>query len=179
MGFFESETWTSIGNFFTFIGVVSTIFAFVRFFYNCKKKEWRDNVEINDYDNDYDVEKNEKSPIYSKQLWNEESTYAGIIVFKPTNCIISKLEIIQLNPETGKPEKTIETFKNISPETPVCIKTERAESASQYRLRWYSDYGEYYDYDLMENGRNGDNSIVGVIYKKNIITTIRKFFGMK
>ena len=43
IGFFGSETWAPVGNFFTLIGVVSTTFAFARFFYNCKKKEWGGN----------------------------------------------------------------------------------------------------------------------------------------
>lgn len=178
LAFFESETWTFIGNFFTFVGIISTVFTIVRFFHNCKQKEWSDNVEINDYDSNYDIECNEKSPIYSK-VWDEKSPYAGVIVFKPTNCIIPKLEILQLNPENEKPLKTIERFKNISPETPICIKVERAECIPKYRLRWYSDYGEYYDYDLTENRRNGINNIVGVVYKKNIFTTIRKIFEWK
>lgn len=178
VNFFNSPQWTPIGNFFTFLGIISPIFLFFRFLHNCKHKEWKDNVAIYNYDNDYDVEANEMSPIYSK-VWDEQSPYAGIIVFKPSNCIITKLEIILLNLETQKAERVIETFKNVSPDTPVCLKIERAEALPQYRLRWYSDYGEYYDYNLEENRRTGINDITGVIYKNNFITTIRKLFEWK
>lgn len=178
LSFFSSPKWTLIGNGFTLLGIISPIFICIRFLHNCKQNEWNDNIAINVYDSNYKVEISETAPIISG-IWDEESPYASVIVFKPTNCVIRKLKIIQLNPETEKPLRTIKCFKNISPETPVCIKTEMADCIPQYRLRWYSDYGEYYDYDLIENSRNGINSISGVVYKKNIFTAIRKFLEWK
>lgn len=175
--FLESSIWNPIGNFFAFFGIISAIFFLVRARHNSKIKEWNDNISIKDYGADYDLEKTEKSPIYSK-IWDDESSFSKIIVFKPVNCIIPKFKVMQVNPLNLK-RKTIEAFKDISPETPFCIKVERAETIPSYCLRWYSDYGEYYDYEITENGRNGINTIEGVIYNKNIITRIRRLLEWK
>ncbi len=176
--FFDEPIWGTIGNFFTAFGFISTLVAIIRYFHNRKIPNWQDNVSIKDYPPDYDVESTEKSPIYSK-LWSDlPNPYETIIIFKPIGTVIPKMKVIKLDIEE-KPEKTIEVFKNITPDDSICFRIERAECIPSYKIRWYSEFGEFSEHFFDENCRNGINTVDGACYKATILSTIRRIIGFR
>ncbi len=176
--FFNEPIWGTVGNLFTAIGFISTVVAIIRFFHNRKISNWQENVSIKDYPPDYDVESTEKSPIYSK-LWNDPpNPFETVIVFKPVGTVISKLKVIELD-INEKPVKTIEIFKNITPVDSICFRIERAENISSYKIRWYSEFGEYSEHYFTTNRRNGNSTVEGSCYKATFLSTIRRIFGFR
>lgn len=176
--FFTDPSWDAVGNFFTLIGIISPIIAIFRFVHNSRIKNWQDNVSIQDYPSDYDVELNEKNAIYSK-IWTETpDTCISTIIFKPKNTIISKLEIISLDMD-GKATGIVDTFKKISPDDSICFRIKRAENIPLYKLKWYADFGEYSEYCFDENRRNGDNEVKGTCYKATFFSIVRRIIGFR
>lgn len=175
--FFQGSFWNTIGNIFTAIGVLSTFFSIIRFIHNARKKRWNGNVSIKDYPADYDVEMEFRNTIYSK-VW-EESDSLGIatIVFRPIDCVIPKLKVIQLD-ENGKSGCIVETFHNLTPDDAVCFRLERAECIARYKIRWYSDFGEYSEHFFQDNLRNGINTVNGAEYHTSFLSAIRKALGL-
>lgn len=95
--FFSAPFFEPIGNFFTVIGILGSIIAVLRFAHNSRIENWQDNVSIQDYPADYDVELFEKNAIYSK-IWTETpDAYMSTVVFKPKGMVISKLMVIKLD----------------------------------------------------------------------------------
>ncbi len=177
-GLFSGPIWGTIGNFFTSVGIISTVISIIRYMYNSKLPNWQDNVSIKDYPSDYDVELSEKKPIYST-LWIDRLDSVGtVIVFKPVGTVIPKLKVIKLD-INEKPVKTIEIFKHITPNESICFRIERAENMSLYKIRWYSEFGEYSEHYFNENRRNGNNAIAGACYKTTFFSTIRRIFGFR
>ena len=174
--FLASNLWDYVANIFTIYGIISVVFSIIRYFNNGKFEEWRGNISITDFEKDYDIEGLARRVIYSEIL-DDNSEYATTIVFSPVNCVVNKLKVIKLNSE-GKEESTVEEFKKLTPETPVCFKIERAECIPKYKLRWYIEFGEYCEYQFIENRRNGINEISGSIYKKNFLSKIKKSLGL-
>lgn len=178
IGFFGEPIWETIGNCFTAVGVISTFVAIIRFFHNRKIPNWQDNVSIKDYPSNYDVDSREKNPVYSI-LWDDTpNSIAPIIVFKPIGTVISTLKVIKLG-IGEKPVETIEKFKHTTPNDSICFRIERAENMSLYKIRWYSEFGEYSEYYFNENRRNGKNAISGACYKATFFSTIRRIFGFR
>lgn len=155
-------------------GGISLLLCVVRFFHNRKMVSWADSAIIKDYDPEYDFEMEEKNPIYAKIARPTE--YTSLVMFKPQNCVIRKLEIIRLR-QNGKVKRIAETYHNLSPETPVFFHIERAECITRYKLKWYLDFGDYCEYELVENGRNGINDSEGAVYHSTWISNLRKAFG--
>ena len=155
-------------------GGISLLLCVLRFFHNRKMVSWTDSAIIKDYDPEYDFEMAEKNPIYAKIARPTE--YTALVMFKPQNCVIKKLEIIRLR-QNGKVKRIAETYRNLSPETPVFFHVERAECITRYKLKWYLDFGDYCEYELVENGRNGINDSEGAVYHSTWISNLRKAFG--
>ena len=176
--FFSLSYWNVIGNIFTAIGILSTIFMIIRFFHENGLKEWKCNVSIEDYPANYDIESNFKDARCSKVWTNPPSDYDVIIVFQPVDCIIRKLEVIRLD-TNGLKIDTLENFRNITPEEAICFRTERSECSPRYKIRWYSDYGEYAEYSFAENCRNGITRITGRTYHTTPVSFLRKAFGLR
>lgn len=175
---FEESFWGTVGNIFTAVGIISSVIAVIRFAHNSRIINWQENVSIQDYPFDYDVESHEKNAIYSK-LWTETpDEYMSTIIFKPKSTVISKLEVISLDTD-GKALKKIDVFKKISPDDSVCFRIERAECIPLYKLRWYADFGEYSEHYFDENRRNGRNEVEGTCYKATFFSVIRRIFGFK
>lgn len=176
--FFSLNYWSAVGNFFTAVGILSTILAIIRFIHENHLDEWKGNISIKDYPSTYDIESNFKDAEYSKIWSNDPSDFNVIIVFQPVDCIIRKLKVIKLD-ENMKKVKTIETFKNITPDDAICFCTERAETIPRYKIRWYTDYGKYADHFFSENRRNGINDITGEKYHASFASILRKTIGLR
>lgn len=159
----------------TIEGVVSIIILIARSIHNNKLPTWKDNVSITDHESTYDVEQEAKKVKYSKEIW-EDMDCSNKIVFRSIGGIIPKLEVIKINCETGE-ANTMETYENIKPDEAICFLAERAETQPRYKLRWYSDYGEYAEHLLTENLRNGFNEVSGVEYKTTLRSKLRKLLG--
>lgn len=175
--FFELPIWDALENLFTCIGVFSVLWAGVQFIHNTRLKTWKSNFSITDFPGDYDVEQNELNAIYTK-LWSEEDDYLSTIVFKPVDCVIPKMKVIELN-EEGKKKRNLETFRNLTPEDSVCFRLERCECIPKYKIRWYADYGEYCEHYFHENLRNGITEVAGAVYYATPLSVIRKILGLK
>ena len=170
--------WEVAGNILTVIGAISLFVALIRFVHNSRLKKWSDNVSIRDYPYNFDVEMAEHNAIYSG-IWTDEPTeYMSTIVFKPVGCVISKLKVISLN-EEGQINGTIEVYKNLTPNDAVCFRIERAECIPPFKIKWYSDFGEYSEHFFSDNMRNGINSVDGTIYHATALSTIRRVLGLK
>lgn len=176
--FFNSSYWALISNVFTAIGVISVILAIVRFVHNRRRKEWKSNVSIQDYSTDYDVEMECRNAIYSK-VWTEEPTVGiSTIVFRPVDCVIPKLEVYGFD-SNGKKDGVIESFSDLTPEDAVCFRLERAECIPQYKIRWYSEYGEYAEHVFSDNLRNGINTVDGIEYRINFVSVLRRALDLR
>ena len=175
--FFEHSIWNILGNLFTFIGVLSSVLAVIQFVHNSKLKTWKNNFCIKDFPADYDVEQNVLNAIYTK-LWCEPDEYLTTIIFTPVDCVISKVELIELDLE-GKTKKVIETFENLTPEDSLCFRLERYECIPKYKIKWYSDYGEYCEHYFHENGRNGITEVNGAVYHATPMSVIKKILGLQ
>ena len=167
--------WEKLDTTLNVIAVFSIIIGIIRYFNNRNKLTWRDNVSITEHDKDYDYERFEKQPIYTKICIPNE--YCVMIKFKPVNCVIRKMEIILLD-SGGKPKRVLEKYKDLTPDTPVCFLVERAELIPRYQIKWYSDFGEYCVHDLRENLRNGNNNVEGAVYRKTWLSRIRRILGL-
>lgn len=167
--------WGKLDTTLNVIAVFSIIIGIIRYFNNRNKLTWRDNVSITEHDKDYDYERFEKHPIYTKICIPNK--YCVMIKFKPVNCVIRKMEIILLD-SGGKPKRVLEKYKNLTPDTPVCFLVERAELIPRYQIKWYSDFGEYCVHDLRENLRNGNNNVEGAVYRKTWLSRIRRILGL-
>lgn len=170
--------WDTVGNILTVIGVISLIVAFIRFIHNCRLKKWSNNVSIQDYPFDFDVEMAEHNAIYSDVWTNEPTEYMSTIVFKPVGCVVPKLKVISLN-EEGQRKKTVKVYKNLTPNDAVCFRIERAECIPLFKIKWYSDFGEYSEHFFSDNMRNGINGIDGAVYHATVLSTIRRILGLK
>ena len=73
----------------------------------------------------------------------------------------------------------METFKNLTPEDSLCFRLERTECIPKYKIRWYSDYGEYSEHYFHENLRNGITEVNGAVYYATLFSVIRKILGLK
>lgn len=177
--FFSNTIWESVGNIFVFLSILEIILIILRFFHNGRKKNWRSNVQIHDYLYNYDPEEKERKARYSK-IWDDTpSEYMVTVVFKPVDCVISKLKVILLDEGVGKKGRTIETFTNLTPDDAICFRLERAECIPCAKLRWYSDFGEYSEHYFSENRRNGINNIDGTEYHATFISLIRQALGFQ
>lgn len=176
----ENTGWfATVGGFFdsilTVTGICSLILSFIRIIHNCMVKNWSHNVTIQDYDPDYDYEMKQKNPYYAKIC--RKTQYTSLIVFRPVDCIIRKMQIIRLDNE-GRKKRVAKTFRNLTPETPVCFHAERAECIPRYKIRWYTDFGEYCEHILEENCRNGINDLEGAQIHTSWISFVRKALGL-
>lgn len=176
LSFFMEPYWEVIGNILTAVGVISPVIIVVRFIHNNRNKKWQDNVSIQDHPSDYDVELSEKNAIYSS-IWTETpNPCMSTIIFKPIGTVISKLKVMSLDMD-GKAKK-IEVFKKITPDDSICFRIERAECMPKFKLRWYTDFGDYSEHYFTENGRNGINSVEGACYKATFLSLVRRAFGL-
>lgn len=155
-------------------GGASLLLCVVRFFHNRKMVSWTDSAIIKDFNAEYDYEMEEKSPIYAKISRSNE--YTSLVMFKPVNCVIRKLEIIRLR-QNSKETRIRKIYHDLTPETPVFFHVERAECITRYKLKWYLDFGDYCEYEIVENCRNGINDSEGAVYYSTWISNIRKAFG--
>lgn len=150
----------------------------VRFVHNRRRKEWKSNVSIQDYPTDYDVEMECRNAIYSK-IWTEEPTVGiSTIVFRPVDCVIPKLEVYGFD-SNGKKDGVIESFSDLTPEDAVCFRLERAGCIPQYKIRWYSEYGEYAEHVFSDNLRNGINTVDGIEYRINFVSVLRRALDLR
>ena len=171
--------WDVLTNFFTFLGVMGVGITIIRFIYNKRKRYWYSNVEIHDYAYNYDPEEKEYHAIYSK-IWDDApSEYMVTVVFKPIDCIITKLKVMSIDETTGKLSKTIEKFTNLTPNDAVCFRLVRAECIPCIKLRWYSEFGEYSEHVFLENMRNGINDVNGTEYHPTFLSIIRQILGFR
>lgn len=171
----EWDVWGKLDTALNVIALISIFLGILRYINNRNKQVWRNDVSITEHDRNYDYERYEKEPIYTKICLPTE--YCVLIKFKPVNCIVRKMEIIRLNTE-GKKQYVLKKFENLTPDTPVCFLVERAELIPRYRIKWYSDFGEYCVHDLSENLRNGNNTVEGAIYHQTWLSRIRKILGI-
>ena len=169
--------WETIETILAFFGFAGIILSAFRLIFALKKQTWRTDVRIADYPNDYNAEDNEQFPIFSKVCCSHDP-YSNIIIFKPIDCIISCLEVKEVT-STCKPGKTVEVFKDITPEDSVCFSVVRAETIPSHMLRWYSEYGEYGEHYFGANLRNGINGIEGYKYQKTLLSIIRKMLDIR
>ena len=170
----EYPIWSILDTILNVIALASIFLAVLRYFNNRNKKVWNADVLITDHELDYDYEQDEKNPRFTTICPPPE--YGVLIKFKPVNCVVRKMEIIRLDQE-GKPKHVLKRFKNLTPDTPVCFKMERAEVIPRYRIKWYLDFGEYCIHDLSENLRNGNNNVEGAICQQTVLSKIRKTLG--
>lgn len=167
-----------IENILSVIGAISLVLTVIRCIYNCTRTTWDENIDIKDYPPNYDFSDFRTPPTHSEKLWDSSSPHAPIIVFTPINCVISKLKVIALD-ENEQEAQTIETFKKITPDHPVCFRIERAECLTRYKLKWYSSFGRWSEHLLNENGFSGINSIHGAPYHYTALSFIRLTLGFK
>ena len=141
-------------------------------------KNGKVNVSIQDYSTDYDVEM-EMSECDLFEIWTEEPTVGiSTIVFRPVDCVIPKLEVYGFD-SNGKKDGVIESFSDLTPEDAVCFRLERAECIPQYKIRWYSEYGEYAEHVFSDNLRNGINTVDGIEYRINFVSVLRRALDLR
>lgn len=169
--------WEAAETILAFFGLAGIILSAFRLFFALKKQTWRTDVRITDYPNDYNAEDNEINAIYSRTCYHF-SPYSNLIIFKPIDCIIPRLEVRTVS-NVGEPGERIEVFKNVDPQDSICFMLERAETIPSYMLRWYSEYGEYGEHYFCENRRNGINGLEGYRYQKTLLSIVRKMLDIK
>lgn len=169
--------WEAVETILAFFGLAGIILSALRLFFALKKQTWRTDVRITDYPSDYNAEDNEINAVYSRTCYHF-SPYSNLIIFKPIDCIIPRLELRDVS-IVGKPGKVIEVFKNVAPRDSICFMIERAETIPSRMLRWYSEYGEYGEHYFCENRRNGINGLEGYRYQKTLLSIVRKMLEIK
>lgn len=79
----------------------------------------------------------------------------------------------------GKTDGVIDTFRDLTPEDAVCFRLERAECIPRYKIRWYSEYGEYAEHEFSDNLRNGINTVDGIEYHINFVSVLRRALDLR
>lgn len=176
---FQWNGWGIIENIFTAIGIASVIITIVRFIHERCRKEWKGNISIEDYSADCNVEELYKSPIYSSIWTNEPLSCMSTIVFRPVDCAIPKVKIYILDSKGEKYKREKKVYKNLTPESPLCFRIERAERLPRVKIRWYSDYGEYAEHFFEDNCRNEIDKVIGVEYHNSLVSILRRIFGLR
>ena len=64
-------------------------------------------------------------------------------------------------------------------EDAVCFRLERAECIPRYKIRWYSEYGEYAEHEFSDNLRNGINTVDGIEYHINFVSVLRRALDLR
>ena len=179
--------WDNLQNFLAIIGIVSIAVTILRIFWTlfCSS-EWIDNVKIEEYDmNIYPEGENHWFPEYYPYFQDDNAVenHATKNFFIPENTIINKVKLkklIDLNFENGKEKyETIHTFKSISPDKPICLIIERAETIPQYLIEWRTQYGGRARYYFCENLRDENNNERGFEYKYGPVSKVRKILDLK
>lgn len=175
-------------------GVIVVIIRIIWTFFTVKTV-WVDNVKINEYElSDPNKLESKDGPLKGKSVQyypeygvDEIPPYATYTVFEPEGIIIKKLKFKELmnedldnNTHDWKSKyKLKKEFKRIPPNRPICFIIERSEGLPSYKIEWKGDYGVKMTYDFGSNGRNGDNTSIGMECSYNPLTYLRKFLGLR
>ncbi len=144
------------------------------------RNEWRDNVTITDVaggelclDDCAKVFVDSDAPDFCR----------SVVEIKPRGCIIRKIRIKKLVPESINRRKlkykTVEKVLSVTPDFPLYMAVERGEAIARFMIEWRSDYGEKGEYYFYENLRNGDNDRDGICYSSGLFCKIRKLLGFR
>ena len=180
--------WDFINNALAVVGLVSLILTGIRVIWAfCSGgSEWVDNITIQEYPPGTDFEDKEEFPGMYPQFYEPmpHSKYACPNLVRPQNTILRNVVLKrEIWPEDMDLDKTtyrkVETFSQVSPDSPLCLTLERAETQPGYVLEWKTQYGGKARYFFYENCRNGDNSLHGVQYSYGPVARIRKILDLK
>lgn len=184
----EKNNMETIENILAIIGLVSLILTVIRviWVFFGSGTEWIDNINVTERPYDpKDEECEDGTGIYPTYFKDDADrlSYATATFITPQSTIIRKLKIKQVNDkslEKGKFKyKTVKTIKVVTPQRPLCVICERAETIPKYCIQWRVDYGGKATYYFSENLRDGNNDCKGIEYYFGFFSKIRKLLDLK
>ncbi len=177
----EFESINDTLSIFGLIGLITAIIRTVWVFFTANV-QWVNNIRIREIADDEHIYYAENGDCISPVIYTVDQEYATTLSFLPNNMIFKKMKLyeIKYRSDDCKEEKVLEkTFKNVSPQNPLIIKIEMAETIPRYMLAWKDEYGIKARYDFCMNGRDGNYNISGIVYTIGKWSKIRKILGLK
>lgn len=170
-----------IGTVITYISLIPAVIRAI-WIVAVSKVPYGETVKLRVYDTENDMRKTgENTSFYVHEIGSQE--YAQYNLFRPNNAIIKKMCLQEIqykyNGEEKRRHKTIEIFHGVSPQRPVCIKTERPEIFPQYMLTWKTTYGTKARYYFSYNGCTGQYDCNSISSKMGLWAKTRKVMGLE
>lgn len=170
------------------VGLVSLILTVIRVIWAFFSggSEWVDNITIQEYPPDTNFEDKDRFAGMYPQFYEPmpKSKFAWPNLIRPQSTILRNVVLKRaILPKdfdgTNETYRKVMTFRQVSPDSPLCLILERSELLPGYMLEWKTQYGGKARYYFYENRRNGDNSLHGVQYSYGPVARIRKILDLK
>ena len=181
----EPNIWDTLNILLAAIGMISIVITIIRIVWIfLGGEEWVDNIKIEELPLTEDLENRigMYPQYYPVTPWEATGEYCTQNLFIPQNTIIRKAKLKKVKFEEindALKYKTIHTFEQITPHSPICLVIERTEAIPTYMIEWKIEYGGKATYYFCDNLRNGDNSLNGIQYHYGIWAKVRKVLDLK
>lgn len=175
----------SIDNILSIVGLFSLIAVLVRIVWVlfAANTEWISGISIRLINNEEMLETAEDGDSIFAEEYCTEGHCITRLMFRPYDSIIRKMVLSRVEYQNGicvKPRLIKEkVFRDITPQHPLIIGTEMAETFPQYALTWKGDYGIKATYYFHVNNRDGNYQQSGMTYTIGFWTKIRKILELK
>ena len=181
----EINIFEIVNNFLAITGLISIFIAVIRFIWIFKEETiWIDDVKIIEYDINQQVTTQDESYIQYYPCYPEECTtdYVTQNIIMPQNKIIKKVVLKKVffhdSEKADYEYKTIKTFDEISPYTPLCLVIERTNAIPTYMIEWSTEYGAKVQYYFRDNNE-GVNNMSVFQYHYTFRSKVRKFLDLR
>ena len=168
------------------VGLVSLVTVVIRVFWMLfsTNTEWASDVCISEIkDLKMSEIDREGNCVFPEEYCTEESQYTTRLMFRPYGSIIKKMTLSQIEYKNDNFTRfkriNVKVFRNITPQRPLIVSTDMAETFPRYVLSWKGDYGIKAAYYFCMNARDRNYQSSGMTYTINLWTKIRKILGLK
>lgn len=180
----KNEIIVTMEQILTVVGIISVVVGFIRIIWSFTSNyEWIDDINIITLENEWEIYADSEGNVLSPTVCYLSESFGNVIMFKPKNTIIKKMYLFSEHYDEKKKkyikDKTIDIFRNISPNCPLCIRLDIPECFPIYAIAWKGIYGAKTKYEFSYNGRDGNYNLSGIIYHYGVIAKIRKVIGLK
>ena len=179
------ELIASIDNILSIVGFFSLITVLVRVIWVlfAANTEWVSSISMRVIKNEEMLETAEDGDSIFAEEYCTEGHYITRLMFRPHDSIIRTMVLSRVQYKNGnyvKPRLIKEkVFRDITPQHPLVIGTEMAETFPHYALTWKGDYGIKATYYFHVNNRDGNYQTSGMTYTIGFWTKIRKILELK
>lgn len=181
-----SSVSVAVDELLSIVGIISLVIAVIRIFwvFFSSNTEWASSISISEIKTEHIYEETKDGDcIFPEEYHTGESKYLTRLMFRPHDSIIRKItlsRVIYTNDNFTKRKLVRErVFQNITPQRPLIIGTEMAETFPNYVLSWKGDYGITAEYYFCMNGRDGNYQSSGMTYRISLWAKTRKILGLK